>query len=312
MPVVQGNLTTTERVKEILDLSSSDVADDDIIYSAINACSALITSYLKRGSLKYGSVTEQVNGTGHRYLLFPNFPIIAITSLHVDDLRTFGSNAEWTEDTDFLVEDANTGKATSLITDPFRKGVMNVKLVYTHGYPSFHIRSNLAAFSFVEDTVTKTATIAVGDYNASSFATAVNTALTAGGAGGGITYTVTYDATGETFTLTQAGGTDFECNWSTTAASKHIAKLLGFYTDAADTGAVTYTSDEPAAGVPTVIEEACRSLCAHWLRLSRERDWNVTRREERESQIQYTPDAIPAFIKMQIGGYVNHFPRVSL
>jgi hypothetical protein len=307
MPVVSGNLTSTVRVKEVMDLQSSDTRDDAIIHSLINSASALVSSYCKR-DFKYGSVTERIDGLGDCYILTDKYPIIAVTTLHIDSLRTFGATSLQTEDTHYYVE-AATGKIRGLTSGVFTWGVANIQVVYTHGPAAYKMSASNNTLAFVENGTSRTATVAVGDYNAVSFATALQTAMDAV-SGGDTNYTVTYDVTGETFTITMAGTSvsELQLNWTT---STYMATLMGFDTGANDTGATTYISDEPSPGVITGIEEATRDLVQYWSRLVYERDWGVRRREVRETVTMFEITDIPPLIRLQLDLHVRRYVRTT-
>lgn len=307
MPVVAGNLTNTKRAKELLDLQSADTRDDAIIHSLINSASAVVSSYCKR-DFKYGSVTERIDGLGDTYILTQNYPIIAVTTLHVDSTRTFGSSSLQTEDTHYYVEE-EIGKIRALSGGLFRSGVANIQVVYTHGPASYRVGAGNNTLSFVENGSSKTATVTVGNYNAVSFAAALQTAMDAA-SGGSTNYTVTYDTVGETFTITMAGDSvsELQLLWTTTS---YLGDLMGFTTTEDDTGATTYTSDEPSAGVITGIEEATRDLVHHWNRLVMERDWLVKRREVRDTVTMFEIKDIPPLIKLQLDLYVNRYPGTT-
>ena len=119
-------------------------------------------------------------------------------------------------------------------------------------------------------------------------------------------YTVTYDVTGETFTITMAGTSvsELQLNWTT---STYMATLMGFDTGANDSGATTFISDEPSPGVITGIEEATRDLIQHWSRMIYERDWLVRRREVRETVTMFEITDIPPLIKMQLDLHVRRY-----
>lgn len=303
MPVVAGNLTTTQRVKELLDLQSSDTRDDAIIHSLINSASAVVASYCKR-DFKYGSVTERKDGLGDTYILTDNYPIIDVTTLHVDSTRAFGATSLQTEDTHYYVEN-EIGKIRALTSGLFLRGIANIQVVYTHGPASYQVRAGSNTLSFVENGSSKTATVTVGNYNAVSFAAALQTAMDAS-SGGSTNYTVTYDTTGETFTITMAGDSvsELQLLWTSTS---YLGDLMGFDTGSDDTGATTYTSDEPSAGVIAGIEEATRDLVQHWSRLVFERDWLVRRREVRDTVTMFEIKDIPPFIKMQLDLHVHRY-----
>ena len=310
MAVIQGNLTSTERMYETLDLTSERSSQStDVLQGLINAASARVRSIAKR-DFKYGSETEYHDGDGGEFFLTNHFPIIAVTSVHVDSDRGWAASTALVEDTDFVVE-PSTGaiRAKGL---RFTEGLMNIRIIYTHGPPSYVIGPSNNTFTFVEDGTGKTATVASGNYNASTFATALNTALTSE-AGTGITYTVVYNTADETFTVTASGDstTTFGINVDADDPTKALMRLMGFNTETDKANALTYTSDEPSPGVPAAIEEACRMLISYWIQVAREKPWNHRSIERMDTRINLDPTDVPPFIKSLLEPYTRYYRNRS-
>tara|TARA_Y100000034_G_scaffold123151_1_gene169555 strand:- start:1837 stop:2775 length:939 start_codon:yes stop_codon:yes gene_type:complete len=305
MPVIAGALTTTEKVKEQLQLSSSQSSDDLMTHTLINQASALVKTYTKRDDWKYGSTTEQVDGTGDQFVLTTKMPIISVTSFHVDSLRSFGTASLWTENTDFVVE-AATGKIRSIGSTAIGRGIQNVQIVYTHGPAVYVVGAPNNTLAITDNGGERDITITEGLYNASSFATALAAALNSG-SDPDVTFTVTYSAVGEVFTITMTGtsASAFTIRWAADNSSIYYGKLMGFLTDASDSGALTYTSDEPSPGVLPAIESATNLLCQYWLRLVRERQMQVKAEERGDSLVRFDVTDIPDFIRMQLDLFVH-------
>lgn len=106
----------------------------------------------------------------------------------------------------------------------------------------YTVDSTNSSIDFAEDGGSElTAAIAEGTYTASELSAAIETALNTSGSG---TYTVTYDAATQGYTVSAAGVTNLELLWgSGTHAANSAASLLGF-SAADETGGVSYTSDK--------------------------------------------------------------------
>lgn len=112
----------------------------------------------------------------------------------------------------------------------------------SNGYWDITSSNNVIKFKETAGGSTLTATIAVAEYTQDSdFLTAIKTALEATGDS---TYTVTRDTTTNKIKITSngsGGGGAFQLLWTNVLST--AASILGFATDADDTGALTYTAD---------------------------------------------------------------------
>jgi len=120
-----------------------------------------------------------------------------------------------------------------------------------------------------------TAELALGIYSAAELAIEIGAKMTATGAHG-YTYTCSYNAATDRFTITFDGAGWFNLFWqSGTHAANSIADLTGFDNSADDTGLTTYTSDEDRTGdypnlwyithvegEPSKVEECIRATLA--------------------------------------------------
>lgn len=138
-------------------------------------------------------------------------------------------------DSDFLAAtDVSSEHASFPLSNTFNKQTRS-KVWRTTGY--FLIESGDNTIVFNEGGGDFTATVAAGEYTAATLCTAIDTALSAAGAG---SYTVTYTAAFK-FQIVKSTGT-FNIKW-THANSADMAGILGFSTASDDTGALTYLAD---------------------------------------------------------------------
>jgi hypothetical protein len=127
-------LVTKEDVKKALNYSSdgNDGAIDDIIERVEADFKALLCGTTFDASTVYNTETDYIDGDGTDVIILNKMPVRAITTIHLDADRTFG--------TDSLVPSAD------IITSDLAKGIVyldghltpkargSVKVVYTAGY----------------------------------------------------------------------------------------------------------------------------------------------------------------------------------
>jgi uncharacterized protein YaiE (UPF0345 family) len=106
--------------------------------------------------------------------------------------------------------------------------------------PSFVVTALNNKIDFDEGGAALVGTVTAGTYTGATLATAIAAALN-GAVGKALTYTCTYSATTEKFTI--AAGSNFTLRWNTGANKAiDISNLIGFLDTANSTGALTYTS----------------------------------------------------------------------
>lgn len=124
-------LITLNDAKNYLKVTTSN--DDAILAVLINSISAWVQNYLNR-KLVSASYTEYYSGDGSDELQLVNYPITAISSIYIDDLR------EWAIDTAVDVANNIIIKKSSGIIQAFdllygfSPGESNIKITYTAGY----------------------------------------------------------------------------------------------------------------------------------------------------------------------------------
>lgn len=123
-------LITLVELKEYL--NQSGTADDAIFQTLLNAASAWVQRYLGRNLLR-ATYTEYYNGDGSEQLVLRNFPVVSVTSIHIDNLRQFTSNSLIAA-TDYFLRPAAGIVEAFYLFNRFYTGRANVKVVYVAGY----------------------------------------------------------------------------------------------------------------------------------------------------------------------------------
>ena len=139
----------------------------------------------------------------------------------------------------------------------FDADIGNIKLTYVAGYDEFQIlddTNDRIDFEESDGGTEVTANLTAGTYTgtelAAHIATQMNAVATA-------TITCTYNYITGKFTITSDGAW-FAIKWSTGAnVYRTAATLLGYRTDAIDTEALYYTSDDSVLGIPGDLEQCC-------------------------------------------------------
>lgn len=125
-----SDLTTLERMKEYLQIASSNSTWNAVLSTLITQCSRLINKYCQRTFISTGTLTEYYDGNRQRELILRQLPIIAVTSVHDDHARSFPAST-LVAATDYYVDLAR-GMIKFDVT--LSKGRGNLKVVYTAGY----------------------------------------------------------------------------------------------------------------------------------------------------------------------------------
>jgi hypothetical protein len=124
------SLTTLANVKAFKNVTASD--HDAELLRLIPAVDAFISSYCNR-VLESATVTEYHSGrSGQTTLRLRQYPVTAITSLHDDVDRVYGT-ATLLSASDYVLTDAKAG-LVQLDGLTFNEGLNNLKVVYTGGY----------------------------------------------------------------------------------------------------------------------------------------------------------------------------------
>jgi uncharacterized phiE125 gp8 family phage protein len=138
MSVDADALTSLANVQSHLGLAAG--TDESLLETLINQASDLIEKHLGY-AVKSATHTEYYDGDGCQDLMLKHWPIISVTSLHVDTGRVYGTDALLTQDTDYVIY-KEEGRI-SLLTEPLKNNYgantfpsarKCVKVVYTAGY----------------------------------------------------------------------------------------------------------------------------------------------------------------------------------
>jgi len=145
-----ANLTTLGRYKAYAEIESgeTDSTFDSRIETMIAAASQFISRALSgdpthNAEFVAANYTEYHDGDGETGIIYPHHkPIISVTSIHDDTLRTFGSGSLVDSDDYVVSQDKMCIQRISSIwrvagtTAVFSRGVQNIKLVYRAGFES--------------------------------------------------------------------------------------------------------------------------------------------------------------------------------
>ena len=124
-----SDLTTLASVKQWLNLASGSTSDDALLSALITAYSEYIQTYINR---EFASATYSDNwdGSGGSFMLFPNYPVTAVSSLSIDDISIpFVTN---TTDSGYRFDKNRIWLNNYL----FNSGMGNIAVTYTAGYAS--------------------------------------------------------------------------------------------------------------------------------------------------------------------------------
>jgi uncharacterized phiE125 gp8 family phage protein len=138
MAVDADALTTLASVQAHLGLSAG--VDESLLETLINQASDIVEKHIGR-AIKSATYTQYYDGDGSEDLILRNWPLISVTTLHVDTARSFPDGSLLTADTDYVVykEDGRI----SLLTEPLRNQYganvfpssrKCIKVVYVAGY----------------------------------------------------------------------------------------------------------------------------------------------------------------------------------
>ncbi len=291
-------LTNVIRLKEMLEISSTFPTGDTNTYiNLINSCSRAIRRLCKRSYFKYKTLTEYHDGKGIEKLLLKHWPIISISSLYDDANRDYGSNSLVATD-DYEIMNADAG-IVRIFDQVFGNNQTNVKITYIAGWSEFIIEPANNTIEFNEGGSNLTATLTTAIYNAASLATEIKTQLDSAGT---LTYTVTYSEISHKFTISTLSA--FSILWNTgSSTTTEFGKLLGFDTDADDSGSTSYSSDEPVLGIPDDLIAGCEEW-VRWLYASIKENRAGKFSESRgEQSFSFDYTNLPAHIKHMVYPY---------
>ena len=122
-------LTTVATCKTQLDIQSSDTSQDALLERFINSASEQVERYCGR-KFALRSFVEVRDGTRSNEMLLENWPVVSVTSVHVDTSRAFGAES-------LLLASEYGVQAPNILRrhDAFwPRGSMVVRVEYTAGY----------------------------------------------------------------------------------------------------------------------------------------------------------------------------------
>lgn len=122
-------LTTLNACKEQLDILLTDTSQDAYLQRLINSATAQVNRYCCR-TFEHQSYTEIKDGSRTNELMLSNFPITAITSVHVDGARVFDADTLLPA-TAYAVIAPNMLR---LIGSNWGRASQSIKIVYGAGY----------------------------------------------------------------------------------------------------------------------------------------------------------------------------------
>lgn len=127
----ESAFTDLVKVKSMIGLTPEQTDDDALIENLIMQETKKVQTYTRR-NLFYGSFTEYYDGNNGNAVFVNNFPIEAVTSLHDDVDRVFGSDDLVPADEYYV--DLTKGIVRLINGLVFSEGFGNIKIVYTGGF----------------------------------------------------------------------------------------------------------------------------------------------------------------------------------
>jgi hypothetical protein len=134
MPLQDNAIVDVAEAQEWLGSTTLNKATvENFINRSSDVAERFTSHYFRQRSDK----TVYYDGTGMVDLVLGRYPVISVTSLHVDADRDFGDDTLWSEGTDFVVY-KDTGALSALNSDNvygiWPTGIQNIKVVYSYGY----------------------------------------------------------------------------------------------------------------------------------------------------------------------------------
>lgn len=123
-------LVTLALTKKWLKIPVGETSMDDMVELLINSFSQEVESKTSR-KLKSQTVTDYKHGRGTNIVLLKEWPVTAITSIHIDADAVFGVD-ELVPAADYILGDDDN--SVIYLAGLFPRGYHNIKIVYTAGY----------------------------------------------------------------------------------------------------------------------------------------------------------------------------------
>ncbi len=309
-------LTSLNNFKSYIE--KTDDENDNVINRFVTAASHEIENYTRRKlrGRTYGANgldADFYSGNSKNKLYVDQYPIISVTELY-DDIDRLFTSATLKSSTDFIIwkddgiielfGDAAKGSI-------FQKSIGNIKLIYSAGYDEFQViedTNDRIDFEESDGGTELTANLTSGIYTADTLCTHVAAQLNSAGTD---TFTCTYNYLTSTFTIT-SDGSWLNLLWATGAnLYRTAALLLGYRTDADDTGALIFTSDDSVLGVPGELEQACIEIAYRMYQQSTLGRGSFDKESEKMTEggtLKFNTDPIPPHVKR----ILDHYTRVDL
>lgn len=136
MAVDAGAWCTLNEIKYHLHIGISDTTYDTLLEQLINSSYKILEQYIGH-PIKSATYTEYYDGDNTNKLLLRKWPIVSVTSIHVDPDREFNSDdlinaSNYYVDTEHGEIEIFQGLAAGPAW--FDKGIKNVKVIYVAGY----------------------------------------------------------------------------------------------------------------------------------------------------------------------------------
>lgn len=138
MAVDAGAWTSLNRLKRHLHIGLSDSSKDDFLEEIINSSYKVLERHIGQALLQ-ATYTEFYDGDDSNILILKKWPVISVTSVHVDSERDFDSD-DLVDSGDYVV-DTELGiieifQAEGSGPTWFAKGTKNIKVIYSAGFAS--------------------------------------------------------------------------------------------------------------------------------------------------------------------------------
>tara|TARA_Y100000310_G_C20634052_1_gene790235 strand:- start:349 stop:1305 length:957 start_codon:yes stop_codon:yes gene_type:complete len=312
MIVYPNCLTSYAHVIKVLGLTTSfsGTNDPDVIRMAINSISDNVERAMGR-PLKYDVVTdEKHDSNGKEWCFADRYPILSLDDFYDDPQGTFGSDTQLTvADKEIEVyknNDTQTVPNMGIVRRldaNFSRGQRNLKVDYKGGFSEFWITEANNKFDCDFGSGSIAVSLTNGKYTAITLPTHIDARLEAA-AGTTTEFTVAYDEVSHTITMTKAAGT-FSLLWTGTNSVKgaEFADMIGFDSEADQTGALTYTSPNPIIGLPFGLEKAVLDWIV-WDYTRDKQHWSGVISEQRSDQSWGLDfDRIPVHILKRLNYY---------
>lgn len=143
------DLTTLAKVKEYLELDSSDTTYDTLLSHLITAASDFIQSYCNRWFNEKSYSKEEYDGTGDSRLNLKQYPVSSSSSFTLEKNQAVDNSDNWTtyDGKDYWIH-YDEG-IVELYADIFTKAPRKYRVSYTAGYSSVPVDLEWACWKIV-------------------------------------------------------------------------------------------------------------------------------------------------------------------